>query len=760
MPGFWRKCRIAFRCVRFGVWFLTLAVLAALLWCNLIGLPNFVKSRMVATLAERGVKLECSRMRLSFLHGLVAENVRAGQTGTAGAATFSAREVRLKLNYSALLHGRGQLDGLGLRQAQFTLPLALGDALTLTNLEAALRFGANDTWSLDHFRADFSGAQISIGGELAHAPEARNWKVFSGRGADKGATEDALKLFSSALRRIKFNGSPPLLLLTVTGDARDARSVTVRLNAAAPDVRTPWFDAEDLKLAAKLFTPTNSPLVGDAELRIEGLLDCAALKMNGAPVGAVRTHFSYEDLMLTVPDFTVTSGRTQLTLSGQESEATKNFRCRVAGALDAESLRAFLPNERARRGFGLLAFREPVTLTVDAAGNLRRPESVTATGRIALTNAAIRGQTVDWLTAGLSCSNLTVDFLRPQISRAGGTQVLTADKVTLDIVGERLFIAGGAGRFEPMVVGRAIGPQTAAAMAPYQFLGLPAVRVEGCVPLKQVNGEIVTDDADLRVDVTNAVPFRWLRFQTPAITGTVHWWKNLIIVTNATGDCYGGSAQGWGVFNVDPKIRGTDFNFFITGTNVDFHRMATGLWAPTNHLEGALSGTVIMTSANSDDWRTWNGFGALKLQNGLLWDVPVVALMSPALNAVSPGLGNSRATEATARFALTNGVIFSDSLAINSTMMRLQYAGTVDLRENLDAKVTAQLLRDTPWVGSVFSAMLWPVSKAFECRVTGQLDDPRVTPLYVPKVLLAPLHPLRSLEEWFAPANATNAPAK
>jgi hypothetical protein len=250
-----------------------------------------------------------------------------------------------------------------------------------------------------------------------------------------------------------------------------------------------------------------------------------------------------------------------------------------------------------------------------------------------------------------------------------------------------------------------------------------------------------------------------LRFQTPAITGTVHWWKDFIIVTNAMGDCYGGSAQGWGVFNVDPKIIGTDFSFFMTGTNVDFHRMATGLWAPTNNLEGALSGTVNVTSANSDDWRTWNGFGAFKLQNGLLWDVPVVALMSPALDAVSPGLGNSRATEATAQCVMTNGVIFSDSLVISSTMMRLQYAGTVDLQENLDANVTAQLLRDTPVVGSVFSAMLWPVSKAFECRVTGQLGDPRVTPLYVPKVLLAPLHPLRSLKEWFAPANVTNAPA-
>jgi hypothetical protein len=110
-------------------------------------------------------------------------------------------------------------------------------------------------------------------------------------------------------------------------------------------------------------------------------------------------------------------------------------------------------------------------------------------------------------------------------------------------------------------------------------------------------------------------------------------------------------------------------------------------------------------------------------------------------------LGNSRATEASAKFAITNGVIFSDSLEIRSTMMRLQYTGTVDLKENVNARVTAQLLRDTWVVGPLVSTALWPVSKLFEYRVTGTLKNPKSEPVYVPKILLMPLRPLRSLEE-------------
>ena len=79
--------------------------------------------------------------------------------------------------------------------------------------------------------------------------------------------------------------------------------------------------------------------------------------------------------------------------------------------------------------------------------------------------------------------------------------------------------------------------------------------------------------------------------------------------------------------------------------------------------------------------------------------------------------------------------------------------------KTVDARVTAQLLRNTPVLGSVMSVVLWPVSKIFECQVTGKLSDPVVKPVYMPaKLLLVPLHPIRTLEELFS-SPATNAPA-
>ena len=75
-------------------------------------------------------------------------------------------------------------------------------------------------------------------------------------------------------------------------------------------------------------------------------------------------------------------------------------------------------------------------------------------------------------------------------------------------------------------------------------------------------------------------------------------------------------------------------------------------------------------------------------------------------------------------------------------------SGRLTCSENVNAHVTAHLLRDTWVVGPLVSTALWPVSKIFEYHVTGTLENPKSEPIYVlPKLLLLPLHPIRTLEE-------------
>ena len=67
----------------------------------------------------------------------------------------------------------------------------------------------------------------------------------------------------------------------------------------------------------------------------------------------------------------------------------------------------------------------------------------------------------------------------------------------------------------------------------------------------------------------------------------------------------------------------------------------------------------------------------------------------------------------------------------------------------MDARVEARLLRDAWVIGPLVSLVLSPLTKLFEYRVTGTLQEPQKEPLYIPKPLMFPLRPLQTLKELF-----------
>jgi hypothetical protein len=880
-------CRTGLRRVRITVLFAMLALVCALVWLNRIGLPDFLKRRLVGTLQTRGIELAFTRMRLNLAHGLVAENVRIGHAETPDDPALTVAEMQLQLDYRALLHRRLQVNGLVLRQGRLVWPLSPTNGLTLGNIHTALRFQKNNTWSLDHFQADFDGVKLALSGDIGHAPELRNWDIFRGKpSADRAAWQARLQNFSDALDRIHFTGMPQLSLV-VTGDAQDVHSFAIRLNLSALSLQSPWGGARDLRLTANLTAPAGAPAgfvpawawwtnlqpyrlawrakcrglnserltadtlecdgcwqapelavtrlsagLGGGQLEAAARLDPVTRKLtftnsacfdvhaiaalltektrerladfswarppaihasgsltlpawthrqtdwrdevqptvqlagelaitNGRYLGVAmdraHTHFSYSNLQWQLPDLALVKSRTRLRLSGGENDVTKDYRWRICGTLDPEVVRPFLTTSNAARGLELIRLGEPLTLDVEVSGRLYDYDSITAGGRVALTNFAVRGQAFGDVASALRYANRVLEFAHP-VGHTGA-QMMTADTVTLDFNRLLICFTNGFSTADPEPVARAIGPKTGRAVAPYHFLQPPTARVNGQVPLRDINGGRDTADVDLRFDIIEGAPFTWLKFRTTNIVGTIHWKNQSLILTNVAAAFYDGNGTGFANFDFRAPHEGADYQFVVNVTNVNLHALMADLASPTNQLEGTLAGSLVVTDGDSRDWQTWDGFGHANLHDGLLWDIPIFGILSPVLNAFVPGLGNSRATAGVAKFSITNGVIYTDSLEIRSTMMRLNYIGTVDLKQNVNARVTAQLLRDTWVVGPLVSTALWPVSKLFEYKITGTLKNPKSDPVYVPKLLLLPLHPIRTLEKMFpGGSTGTNAP--
>ncbi len=457
----------------------------------------------------------------------------------------------------------------------------------------------------------------------------------------------------------------------------------------------------------------------------------------GIAVDSAQGDFFYSNLVWRLPHLTVMRPEGKLRLADMEDDATKSYHWQVQGVLAPDALQPLLASNHVQRLPELFTFTRPLSLQAEIWGRLYDNDSLGATGHLALTNFTIRGETVGSVESAFRYTNRFLEFFQPRLQT--GMQTMAADGIAVDFNAWRIYFTNGVSTADPRAVARAIGPKVGAIMEPYHF-GLPCpAQVNGYAPLHG------TDDADLWFEA-EGVPLEWLKVKTSRVTGKIHWLGQTLILTNLAGAFYGGDADGFASFNFRPKA-GADFEFIANARNANVHLLATDLSSPTNHLEGVLSGRFVMTSANSEDRYTWNGYGQVNLHDGLLWDVPIFGILSPVLNTVMPGLGSSRATDAAAQFDMTNGVIFSDDLEIRSTMMRMQYAGTVDLKGRVNARVTAQLLRDTWVVGPLLSTALWPVSKLFEYKITGTLQQPQSKPVYIPKFLLTPLHPLRSLED-------------
>ena len=121
--GRWHRFRVIFRRCRITVLLVILALVAAVLYLNVIGLPDFIKRPLLEKLHDQGLDLRFTRLRWRPTHGIVAENVFFGRTNDVSNPQLTVKEVQLGVDYAALLKRQIQVESLTLRQGHLTWPV-------------------------------------------------------------------------------------------------------------------------------------------------------------------------------------------------------------------------------------------------------------------------------------------------------------------------------------------------------------------------------------------------------------------------------------------------------------------------------------------------------------------------------------------------------------------------------------------------------------------------------------------------------------
>ncbi len=465
------------------------------------------------------------------------------------------------------------------------------------------------------------------------------------------------------------------------------------------------------------------------------------------PVNSAKTDFAYSNRVWTLPNLHIDRPEGSADLSLNANDLSREFHWVIHSQIDPKAIQPLLtaPQQRVVDDFQLST---PPTIRAQIQGRWDEMEKCYGLAEIAVAKFSFRSNAVEKLTASLRFTNQQLHASALRLENAG--KLITAEAVTLDFPTKKVFFTNVFSTVDPYLVTRLIGERVAANVAPYQFTDPPEIHLNGSLTIGQI------EDADLHFDVAGT-RFQWKQFIADRISGRVDWQGMTLLITNVQADIYRGRTVGWSYFEFTPRD-GADFRFDLAAADIDLQAAVRSLAGHTNHLEGLLHGHWTLDSGNTREPKSLRGHGTVNVRDGLLWDFPIFGIFSPMLNAILPGAGNSRAHEASAKFIISKGMVYSDNLEIRAPALRMQYRGGVDFQQNIDARVEADLLRDTWIIGRLVSLVLTPLSKLFEYKVTGTLNHPESEPVYIPNFLMMTLRPFHSIKKALAPDKPTPAP--
>jgi hypothetical protein len=559
--------------------------------------------------------------------------------------------------------------------------------------------------SFSRLDAELYDGEFHLDGDLDIATRKTNLKVVSGFDAHQLST-----LFPELGKRILGNLTwerPPQLSSEVHATLPSWNSGT-----------TNWFTS---------VLPT---------LAVAGRATIQEYYYEALPVFSTKIDFVYSNSTWQIPALRVVRPEGFLQLSLRGNSVTRENKWDLDSTIDPKVFKAFFSKD-AQDVFDLINLGGPPKVHAEISEAGLNFKDCRIQADFIITNVAFRGLELALLKGALTFTNQLLAF--SDIRAEKGDQITICPNAEIDFSQDKVFIHEAFSTMDPMPVTRAIGRKVAAAIEAYRFHKPPTVYVEGSFVFDHPE----TGDMHFLVE---GEQFEWGIFKAEKAIGKVDWIGETLSVTNITATAFkGGQLEGW--VSVDFRSRpGNNFQIGITYTNLDLH---TGLLSlgKTNGLEGTLSGKINLTEANTKDLDHWKGFGWMQLRDGLIWDVPIFGIFSPILNAIAPGTGSSRAREALASFVITNSIIRSDDLEIHSPAVRINYRGTVDFQQQVNAKVDAQILRDAGSLGHIVSIALQPLTKIFEYKLTGSLENPKSEPVFIPKILMTILRPFNSLRK-------------
>jgi hypothetical protein len=467
-------------------------------------------------------------------------------------------------------------------------------------------------------------------------------------------------------------------------------------------------------------------------LQLAGEVSAGPCSFRGVSLDSIQSRFTCSNQVWDIPRLHLVRPGGEAWVDFTGSDETGVFSFIIDSLLDPVGIRPLLPDgQQSLLDKAVFSKADPPKIHAEIRGSRREPDTLAVSARLSATNFTALGEKVDGLEAAVEYTNSLARLTDVRLFKDGGE--LDAPLVEMDLKAEKFSLSNAVSTLDPRVVNRLLGPRTPGWLRVIGFDTPPKILAGGTFVL---NDPMATD---LHFDISGR-DFRYSKLLAGTASGQVHWIAQRVHLTNVQAALYGGTLSGWCLFDDSPEI-GTLFHGRTSVTNIQLPLLVRGWSAKSNNVQGVLDGNIAITGGNTANAKTWTGSGSLSVNQAVLWDIRLFGIFSPMLNSIIPGFGDIRAYQASADYVVTNGMAASDDLEIRSTDFRLVYRGVLNTEKELDARVKAEVLRDTPIIGWLISRAFTPFSTLFEYKIGGTLDAPTSRPLYIPNALTLILEP-------------------
>ena len=368
---------------------------------------------------------------------------------------------------------------------------------------------------------------------------------------------------------------------------------------------------------------------------------------------------------------------------------------------------------------------DPGLARVAFSGDLNDDKAFWLSGPIQGTNLVFRGVPFDSLNAWLTLSNRNVRLSGVEARQAGEPVsgwlhiLRDPDEVRLDV----------RGSVQPAALAHLIGPSFERVVSRFRleppFNYWTAGKVDtGRGEAHHLQGELMCGRIGYeRFDLEKLFAF-W------TLTG------NLLTLPHVEGNLDGGRISG--LVQIADLHSDSNRYFFAEARpdRVSLDRFLDRLRVSRGEREmGLLSGLFSLEGRTGPDWAaSLKGTGEARIQDGKLFQIAFFGGLSKVLSAIIPGFGYAQQTELKTLLAVGDSKVTLSETRLLGNVISAIASGTVGFDRRLNVLVQVKLMKEG-FIAKAVQIISWPITKLFEFKLIGTLDQPDWRPDNLPKEL-------------------------